>query len=70
MQPDGVELDSTKTVIKIPGIRGKELARMLDLKRINIEKVNWGSILITIHTNINEDEIRLLAHHLVEIAQN
>ena len=63
------EADMTKIVIKIHGVTGSDVYHLLDEKRINIEKYTQQSIIVTIHSNINEQEIRHLAKSLIEIGK-
>eukprot|EP00347_Sterkiella_histriomuscorum_P012212 403369465 len=49
--------DPTKTVLRITGIDGESLYKLLDQNRINVEKYSKTSVLITIHININEQDV-------------
>ena len=68
MDQDDDKVDMTKVVIKVNGITGGQLYKKLDKKRIDIEKYTQQAIIVTIHTNIQEDEVRFLAKCLKEIA--
>ena len=68
MDQDDEKVDMTKVVIKVNGLTGSQLYKKLDKKRINIEKYTQQAIIVTIHTNIQEDEVRFLAKCLKEIA--
>ena len=68
MDQDDDKVDMTKVVIKVNGLTGGQLYKKLDKKRIDIEKYTQQAIIVTIHTNIQEDEVRFLALCLKEIA--
>ena len=68
MDQDDEKVDMTKVVIKVNGLTGSQLYKKLDKKRINIEKYTQQAIIVTIHTNIKENEVRFLAKCLKEIA--
>ncbi len=68
MDQDDDKVDMTKVVIKVNGLTGGQLYKKLDKKRIDIEKYTQQAIIVTIHTNIQEDEVRFLAKCLKEIA--
>jgi arginine/lysine/ornithine decarboxylase len=68
MEQDDDKVDMTKVVIKVNGLTGEQLYKELDKKRIDIEKYTQQAIVVTIHTNIQEEEVRFLAKSLKEIA--
>ena len=57
----------TKVVVKVSGLTGSQLYKKLDKKRIDIEKYTQQAIIVTIHTNIEETEVRHLAKCIREI---
>ena len=57
----------TKVVLKVHGLSGGELYKLLDKKRIDIEKYTQQAIIVTIHINIVESEVTYLAKCLNEI---
>jgi arginine/lysine/ornithine decarboxylase len=61
MEQDDDKVDMTKVVIKVNGLTGEQLYKELDKKRIDIEKYTQQAIVVTIHTNIQEEEVRCLA---------
>lgn len=61
MDQDDEKVDMTKVVIKVNGLTGGQLYKKLDKKRIDIEKYTQQAIIVTIHTNIQESEVRFLA---------
>jgi arginine/lysine/ornithine decarboxylase len=61
MEQDDDKVDMTKVVIKVKGLTGEQLYKELDKKRIDIEKYTQQAIVVTIHTNIQEEEVRCLA---------
>jgi arginine/lysine/ornithine decarboxylase len=61
MEQDDDKVDMTKVVIKVNGLTGEQLYKELDKKRIDIEKYTQQAIVVTIHTNIQEEEVRFLA---------
>lgn len=61
MDQDDEKVDMTKVVIKVNGLTGGQLYKKLDKKRIDIEKYTQQAIIVTIHTNIQESEVRYLA---------
>lgn len=64
---EGYDGDMTKVVLKVNGLSGGELYKLLDKKRINIEKYTQQAIIVSIHINIVESEVTYLAKCLNEI---
>lgn len=58
----------TKAVVQIKGMSGHDVYYALDKKRINIEKYTKQAFIVTIHTNINEQEVKYLLECLLAIA--
>jgi arginine/lysine/ornithine decarboxylase len=69
MDQDDAEVDMTKIIIKVKGLTGSQLYKKLDKKRIDIEKYTQQAIIVTIHTNIDESEVRHLAKSIKEIGR-
>lgn len=65
---DGARQDFTKLVLKIPGLTGGEIYRKLEEKGIEAEKYTEQGLVITMHTNINDQECNHLAESLKAIA--
>jgi selenocysteine lyase/cysteine desulfurase len=55
-------MDPTKTVFKIRGLTGHEVADILDVKRINLEKDTQKCCVITCHINITDEDVDQLIH--------
>jgi arginine/lysine/ornithine decarboxylase len=68
METDPKHFDMTKAVVKIKGMSGHDVYYALDKKRINIEKYTKQAFIVTIHTNINEQEVKYLLECLLAIA--
>jgi ribosomal protein S3AE len=49
--------DPTKTIFKIKGLSGFEVADHLDKLRINIEKATERCLVVTCHCNITESDV-------------
>ena len=64
-----VVVDMTKVVMKVDGLTGAQLYKRLDEKRIDIEKYTQQAIVVTIHINIEESEVRQLAKSIKEIGK-
>jgi arginine decarboxylase len=54
---EGFKADPLKTVLKIKGLSGHEVADILDIMRINVEKSTQKCIVITTHINITEEDV-------------
>jgi|LauGreDrversion4_2_1035121.scaffolds.fasta_scaffold880867_1 arginine/lysine/ornithine decarboxylase len=68
METDPKHFDMTKAVVQIKGMSGHDVYYALDKKRINIEKYTKQAFIVTIHTNINEQEVKYLLECLLAIA--
>lgn len=66
---EGFKADPMKTVLKIRGLSGHELADILDAMRINIEKSTQKCIVITTHVNITEEDVEQLITAITAIAR-
>ena len=61
--------DPTKSILRIDGISGSELYKYLDKHRINPEKYTKKAIVVTIHTNIIEEDVDYLIEAIKKISQ-
>ena len=66
---EGFKVDPLKTVLKIKGLSGHEVADILDTMRINVEKSTQKCIVITTHINISEEDVDQLIEAITLIAR-